>query len=131
MATRSSTTTSKRNESTSDESAAEQVAPNTSASAQQLKDELKHLSGTLEELLSATADDSRQNIKQWREKAEARLQETRAHLSEQGERKYRQARQTMDSQVECCDRYVHENPWKSVGIGAAVGVIVGLLIGKR
>lgn len=129
MATRSRTTTSNSSEST-DESPAEQ-APQTNASAQQLKEDLKQLSGTLEELLSATADDSRENIKQWRTKAEARLQETRTRLGEQGERHYRQARDTVSDQVECCDRYVHENPWKSVGIGTAVGVIVGLLIGRR
>ncbi len=28
------------------------------------------------------------------------------------------------------DEYVHENPWTSVGIGAAVGVIVGMLISR-
>lgn len=128
MATRSRT--SKSAEST-EETLAEQAAPHTNASAQQLKEDLKQLSGTLEELLSATADDSRDNIKQWRTKAEARLQETRARLEAQGERHYRQARDTVSDQVECCDRYVHDNPWKSVGIGTAVGVIVGLLIGRR
>lgn len=29
------------------------------------------------------------------------------------------------------DEYVHENPWKSVGIGAAAGVIIGMLIARR
>jgi ElaB/YqjD/DUF883 family membrane-anchored ribosome-binding protein len=29
------------------------------------------------------------------------------------------------------DEYVHENPWQAVGIGAAVGVLVGLLISRR
>ncbi len=29
------------------------------------------------------------------------------------------------------DEYVHENPWKAVGIGAAVGLVVGLLISRR
>ena len=29
------------------------------------------------------------------------------------------------------DEYVHENPWKSVGIGAGVGLLVGLLIARR
>ncbi len=29
------------------------------------------------------------------------------------------------------DEYVHDNPWKSVGLGAAVGVVVGLLIARR
>lgn len=29
------------------------------------------------------------------------------------------------------DEYVHDNPWKSVGLGAAVGVVVGMLIARR
>jgi ElaB/YqjD/DUF883 family membrane-anchored ribosome-binding protein len=29
------------------------------------------------------------------------------------------------------DEYVHENPWKSVGIGAAVGLVLGMLISRR
>jgi ElaB/YqjD/DUF883 family membrane-anchored ribosome-binding protein len=29
------------------------------------------------------------------------------------------------------DEYVQENPWKSVGIGATVGLLVGLLISRR
>ena len=29
------------------------------------------------------------------------------------------------------DEYVHENPWKAVGIGAAVGLALGVLIARR
>ena len=29
------------------------------------------------------------------------------------------------------DVYVKENPWKSVGLGAAVGVVIGMLIARR
>ena len=29
------------------------------------------------------------------------------------------------------DGYGHENPWKSVGIGAGVGVLIGLLINRN
>jgi ElaB/YqjD/DUF883 family membrane-anchored ribosome-binding protein len=29
------------------------------------------------------------------------------------------------------DEYVQENPWKAIGVGAAVGVIVGMLISRR
>jgi ElaB/YqjD/DUF883 family membrane-anchored ribosome-binding protein len=29
------------------------------------------------------------------------------------------------------DDYVKENPWKSVGLGAAVGVVIGLLIARK
>ena len=29
------------------------------------------------------------------------------------------------------DTYVHENPWRAVGIAAGVGLLLGLLIGRR
>lgn len=29
------------------------------------------------------------------------------------------------------DDYVHENPWRSIGIAAGAGLVVGLLIGRR
>lgn len=29
------------------------------------------------------------------------------------------------------DAYVHENPWKSMGVVAAAGVVVGLLLSRR
>ena len=33
--------------------------------------------------------------------------------------------------VEATDDYVHERPWQSVGVGALVGLIAGLLIARR
>lgn len=29
------------------------------------------------------------------------------------------------------DEYVHENPWKAVGVGAAAGLLIGMLIARR
>jgi ElaB/YqjD/DUF883 family membrane-anchored ribosome-binding protein len=29
------------------------------------------------------------------------------------------------------DEYVHENPWRSIGFAASLGVVVGLLISRR
>ncbi|HCI13500.1 MAG TPA: DUF883 domain-containing protein, partial [Gallionellaceae bacterium] len=28
------------------------------------------------------------------------------------------------------DEYVHENPWKAVGIAAGVGLVIGMLISR-
>lgn len=33
--------------------------------------------------------------------------------------------------VKATDEYVQENPWKAIGISAAVGVLVGALISRR
>ncbi|MHC9037594.1 ElaB/YgaM/YqjD family protein, partial [Cobetia marina] len=52
---------------------------------------------------------------------------TRARLSAQGDRLAASARESAD----CADRYVHDNPWTSVGIGAAAGVVIGMLLGRR
>ncbi|MCK2183619.1 DUF883 family protein [Halomonas getboli] len=103
----------------------------TRESTEQLKEDLQHLSQTVEELVNATADDSRHNIKELRERAEKRLSETRARLEARGERAYRDARESVTQQADACDRYVRDNPWTSIGIGAAVGVVVGMLIGRR
>lgn len=32
---------------------------------------------------------------------------------------------------EATDAYVHEKPWKAVGIAAGVGLVVGVLFGRR
>ena len=29
------------------------------------------------------------------------------------------------------DEYVHENPWRAIGIGGAVGLLIGMLIARR
>jgi ElaB/YqjD/DUF883 family membrane-anchored ribosome-binding protein len=97
------------------------------ASTEQLKEDLRNLSHTVEELIHATADDSRGNIAELRERAQQRLQDTRERLEARGEKLYANAREQMDA----TDRYVHDNPWTSIGIGAASGVVLGLLLGRR
>ena len=56
-----------------------------------------------------------------------RLEDTRLRLSDlqhEGiERARRAARDT--------DEYVHEHPWHAVGAGAALGLLVGVLIARR
>lgn len=33
--------------------------------------------------------------------------------------------------VKATDRFVHENPWKTAGIAAAIGLLAGMLLSKR
>ncbi|QOR38341.1 DUF883 domain-containing protein [Billgrantia diversa] len=105
--------------------------PHTDETTRQLKDDLHQLSRTIEELVSATADDSRSNVKELRERAEKRLKDTRERIEARGERLYGEARDSLHHQADACDRYVHDNPWTSIGIGAAMGVVIGMLIGRR
>ncbi|MDT8895750.1 DUF883 family protein [Halomonas sp. I1] len=105
--------------------------PHSREASQQLREDLNNLTQTVEELVNATADDSRNNVKELRERAEKSLKDTRARLEARGERVYHEARDNVTRQADACDRYVHDNPWTSIGIGAAVGVVVGMLLGRR
>ncbi|MFI0472908.1 YqjD family protein [Halomonas sp. HMF6819] len=102
-----------------------------SARADQLKNDLRYLSETVEELVSATSKDASGEMRGLRERAERRLKETRSRLESAGEHLYEDTRESLTNQVDCCDRYVRENPWTSMGIGAAAGLVAGLLLGRR
>lgn len=99
--------------------------------ADQWKEDLRHLSDTVEELVNATSKDASSEMHDLRARAESRLKAARARLEARGERIYDETRETISQQVECCDRYVRENPWSSIGIGTAIGVLVGMLLGRR
>lgn len=105
--------------------------PHTEETVRQLKEELHKLTRTIEELVSATADDSRSSVRELRERADKRMRETREHLGARGEQLYDEARDVLHKQADVYDRYVHDNPWTGIGIGAAAGFLVGLLIARR
>lgn len=104
---------------------------NYSEQSEQLKEDLRQLSETVEELVNATAKDASSEMSDLRARAESRLKDTRSRLEAQGEKIYTETRDSLSHQADCCDRYVHDNPWTSIGIGAAAGVVVGLLLGRK
>ncbi|MFN2409710.1 MAG: YqjD family protein, partial [Halomonas sp.] len=75
--------------------------------------------------------DASGEMRDLRTRAEQRLKDTRHRLEARGERIYEDTRDSLTQQADACDRYVHEIPWTSIGIGAAAGVIIGMLIGRR
>lgn len=38
---------------------------------------------------------------------------------------------TVPKAVYRADDYVHEKPWQGIGVGAAVGLVLGLLLARR
>ena len=88
-----------------------------------LRAELKSLADTLEEVLSSSGDKSKEEMSKIRSKAEHALRESRHRLSETSDVIAKQTREAAN--------YVRENPWTGVGIGAAVGVVLGVLLSRR
>lgn len=96
-------------------------------SKEQLVSDFKVVVADAEALLKATANQGGEKLAEVRAKAEKSLKVAKASM--------------LDAQAALVDKtkaaakatdvYVHDHPWKSVGTAAAVGVAIGLLIGRR
>ncbi len=92
-----------------------------------LMSDLKVVVSDAEELLKLTANDVGESTAHLRARLQERLTQSKHSLLEL------QATATEKAKAAglAADDYVHEHPWKAVAVGAGVGVIVGLLIGRR
>jgi ElaB/YqjD/DUF883 family membrane-anchored ribosome-binding protein len=80
-----------------------------------------------EELLRITAGQAGEKVAAMRDKIQHGLSEAKAKLVEiEGK-----ALEKTKVAARATDAYVHENPWKSVGIAAGAAFLIGLLIGRR
>lgn len=95
--------------------------------AEQLRSELKALADTLEEILHSSGDKSELELKRIKEKADSMIKDARVRITETGERL---VEQTKDA-AQQANNYLHDKPWNGIGIAAAVGVVLGVLLSRR
>ena len=93
----------------------------------QLINEFKEVVSDAEALLKATANTSGEKIAEVRAKAEKSLNIAKAKLADAQDEMLAKKK----AAAKVTDVYVHENPWRSIGFAASVGVVIGLLIGRR
>jgi ElaB/YqjD/DUF883 family membrane-anchored ribosome-binding protein len=80
-----------------------------------------------EALLAATAHDANAGVAELRGRVQASLANARVDLQHAQEAMLIKAKEV----AKATDGYVHENPWKSVGIAAGAGLLLGLLLSRR
>ncbi|EEO4309863.1 stress response protein ElaB [Salmonella enterica subsp. enterica serovar 4,[5],12:b:-] len=90
-------------------------------------DDLTLLSETLEEILRSSGDPADQKYIELKARAEQALEEVKNRVSHVSDSYYYRAKQA----VYKADDYVHEKPWQGIGVGAAVGLVLGLLLARR
>jgi ElaB/YqjD/DUF883 family membrane-anchored ribosome-binding protein len=103
------------------------VSEATVAARQQLLSDLRAVVADSEELLKATAGAAGDRAAAVRARVEESLRVAKQKL------------ETLDDEVldrvkeaaKSTDEYVHEHPWGAVGIAAAAGLLVGVLIARR
>lgn len=96
-------------------------------SKQKLMDDLSAVVNDAEELLKATASQTGERITAVRAKAEESLRAAKGRLEEAQVALVDKAKEAAQE----TDAFVHENPWKTAGIAAAIGVLIGALITRR
>ena len=103
------------------------MATQTEAARSKLVADFRAVIGDTEELLRATANQTGERVKEARERVEERMREAREQLEELQASVTERAKQAAGA----TDEYVHDHPWQSVGVAAAVGFLLGLLTCRR
>ena len=95
-------------------------------SKEKLMQDLRVVVADAEELLRATAGQAGEKISAARERIQENLAAAKERLAAAQESMVAKTKQA----AKATDEYVHENPWRAVGIAAGVGLVVGMLISR-
>ena len=97
------------------------------ASTRTLIDDLRAVVADAEALIEASVHDAGERASQVRARAQGSVDKARERLNELEEDVTQRAKAATDDAAQ----YVREHPLQSVGIAAAIGVVVGLMLGRR
>lgn len=94
---------------------------------QQLINDFKVVVSDAEALLKATAGQSGEALSAMRAKVGESLVAAKAKMADAEQELLIKAK----AAATATDEYVHTHPWHAVGVAAGVGLVIGLLIGRR
>ena len=94
---------------------------------EKLMSDLRTVIADAEEVLKVTADQATAGAADLRQRMQERLLQARSRLLDLQEGAVARAK----AAGHAADDYVHEHPWKAIGAAAGIGMIIGLLIGRR
>lgn len=89
--------------------------------------ESSHLMADLGDMIKSVTPFSADDLAQAKDKISARVIAARDSVVKFGGDVATRARTT----AAATDTYVHEKPWQAIGIGAAAGLLIGLLLARR
>jgi ElaB/YqjD/DUF883 family membrane-anchored ribosome-binding protein len=95
-------------------------------SKEKLMQDMRAVVTDAEELLRATAGQAGDKVAAARERIQANLATAKERLAEAEHAVLEKTKQA----AKATDEYVHDNPWKAMGVAAGVGLVVGLLISR-
>jgi ElaB/YqjD/DUF883 family membrane-anchored ribosome-binding protein len=99
----------------------------TQATKERLVSDLQKVIADAEELMQATAHQTEGKVVELRERITENLRNARHKLVDVEI----SVKEKTKEVARATDDYVHEHPWRAVGTAAGVGLVIGLLIGRR
>ena len=78
-------------------------------------------------MLKSVVDEGGDKANALRAKMESNLKAAKDRLSHIEET----AIETTKTAVRTTDNYVHENPWRAIGVAVGIGAVIGLLLNRR
>jgi ElaB/YqjD/DUF883 family membrane-anchored ribosome-binding protein len=99
----------------------------TQPSKDRLKGDLKNVLSDMDEYLRATASQTGEKIGVIRERLQEHMHKAKDRLADTTEVVVDKTKEA----ARATDDYVRDNPWHAVGIAAGVGLVIGMLIGRR
>jgi ElaB/YqjD/DUF883 family membrane-anchored ribosome-binding protein len=96
-------------------------------SKEQLLADMRVVVGDLESMLKATANSADADVRALSERLRDRLAVAKARLLDAEHALMERGRQIARN----TDDYVHQHPWTSIGVAAGVGLLLGVVIGRR
>lgn len=99
----------------------------TLAQKDKLMADLRQVISDAEDLLRLGAEQTGANASEWRARVEERITQAKYKLADLQDSAIERAK----AAGHAADDYVHDHPWKAIGAAAGVGLIIGLLIGRR
>lgn len=99
----------------------------TDVSKDKLMADLKAVVADAEELLRATANQTGERVTAARARATESLNLAKERLAEA----QASAMENAKAAARATDDYVHDNPWRAMGVAAVVGLLLGAVISHR
>jgi ElaB/YqjD/DUF883 family membrane-anchored ribosome-binding protein len=100
---------------------------NSEMSREKLVDDFAAVLAEAEEMLKRAASETGDKARDLRSQVETKLLRAKLRLQEiEGE-----AVDRAKAAARATDDYVHENPWQAIGVAAAIGLVVGLMLNRR
>jgi ElaB/YqjD/DUF883 family membrane-anchored ribosome-binding protein len=103
------------------------MSMSTTQAKEKLSADFRSIMEDVDSLMAATANKAEGDIASLRARILDRLDGAKERVIDAQHEAVERAKKA----AEATDNFVHDHPWQAVGVAAAVGVAIGVLIGRR